>query len=644
MASQPVDRITKDVSSGRGSKFLNFVLSSDGLVKGNSRKFPVSRFASGHGGMPASLHTSDDQLRALHFDSFVSLNDILTSSKTGLPLAHVNRNGELDSEQQEHSEGRETLMDVDDDIHLPDIPTHFVPLRAFEDDDDKSGSGSVSRALVVAVQNLPKWLLNSVQLLDSLLQYVIAELGTKCSVVLKDKPAEKVEIDPEFKWTYLDDDYVAESKIVFVQFDDILALHLFKRSVNGLEVASDTDTKASIKVTSKGVIGLALTRLAEAVSVDTAGDSSSLLTERITKLQRYAENRFKLGNHKPVDAEEYSNQYRVDPADIADIPVDMVQTVKEGIVDFRLHAIKVENEEREKRQLEDKRKTRVKLRRLFQDVNQNSGETGSERSKDDAEEEMEDIQVDGTDKRGEVGDKELEKLQEERIKDRTNVFYGERLEGVRRKDAYRSKLSGKFSTSIKHDVYLKETIPTARKRFMSTFVNGIQDTNNKIDENFNYYVRHNKYLQYRSKSKLEEERKDAFDRDDEGKELDVAEETSTFLASFDTAKEKPVRISIKKKSKSQVSSARRTRSSSDIFSREEVLSKIRSNVESTVEEYLGVKEKSLVEFIMDFLQKNYSKGAASSEYREFVSELSETLEEDAPAAAEKLYGIINSLT
>ncbi|GMF61388.1 unnamed protein product [[Candida] boidinii] len=191
----------------------------------------------------------------------------------------------------------------------------------------------------------------------------------------------------------------------------------------------------------------------------------------------------------------------------------MIETVKENIINFRLQVINLEKKNRNEQILNDKKNSRMKLKRLFTDLKEDSKSKSDIKmgnnngDEDDEDDETEDTTNGGDD----ITDEEYERLQEVRRNKQIEQAYSMREKEVIKRDQARINEYNNFEKFLKHEVYMNKLIPEKRGKFLNNFVNNVKDINNTIDSNISYYKNHKNYLSYRNKVKLEEERLDDLD-------------------------------------------------------------------------------------------------------------------------------------
>ncbi|KAG7767739.1 hypothetical protein KL931_003552 [Ogataea haglerorum] len=514
-------------------------------------------------------------LKPLKFPNFISLRDIVPISGFDTVSLHGSKSKEDGSELISPEE--------DSQFNSEDYEfKHYITLNLFHDDTDPMKS-----LLTVGVEGLPDYLLHSNYLTDDLLTYTVTELLTSVSVKVNH---DNVHINTKFSWTALNNDTI-NSKIIFIEFHDLLTLYLFEKMVNS----------ENIKVRLKQTARMACEKLADSIEI-TEIDSFKF-NERLSQIEKHETLR-KRGTQNINGQDQV---YIVDSKDLEDVPPDMLDLVKQNLIDFRMRVLYLESQKKEQQMIRDKQLSKMKLRRMLP--------TSNDRTDDESDDE---IQDDGID------DEEFKNQQETQAQIRAEKTFLMRIQQTRKRDEARLKSIEAFHKNIEHHAYETEYVVSARKRFLDSFVSGIKDASNKIDQNFSYYVNHSNYLAFRSKRKQEEERMDAIDRDEEAKERDATAEQEEFMASFT---KKSVKISLRKKGEAPALS-------------EEQVEKVRRKAEEVLEEFLGVREESLVDFIVSFVSNNYYRGKDNDEYRAFVSELAETLDEDAETAVDQVYKCI----
>lgn len=314
----------------------------------------------------------------------------------------------------------------------------------------------------------------------------------------------------------------------------------------------------------------------------------------------------KLSKTSPEKSEE--QDYNVDLRELVDVPRDFVPKVQAAIVEFRLKVVKMERAKRENLILNDKRKARIKLRRMFQDLSKRAGGIDEDEMEEDF---SDDEQI--------VDDEEMEKAHREQVKKDIESQVSIKQQHMARRDKARLSLLKNFESVVEHSHYEQVVVPERANKFIKEFVEGVDSAKNKIDENLDsYYLKHSNYLSFRNAAKVQEAAADDADRRLAEQETQQAQE---FV---ETGFGKPVKLVMKR----------------DMS--EDVAEKLRTEVESRIEELLGTKEESLIDFIMDFVKVHQDRSDEKA-LGEFITELGETLEEDAPVLVDSIYHFLENM-
>ncbi|GME97207.1 unnamed protein product [Ambrosiozyma monospora] len=348
------------------------------------------------------------------------------------------------------------------------------------------------KALTVSCSGLPDFMMLSTRLVETFLNYVIKELISDLDVT-KQNGDEKVHVNDGYSWTFVAPNIYVDTKSVYVRFQDVLTLYLFKLLLNELgqevesEDANDDEHKNEVlKVVSVPLLNGLEDKIKEEFKIDT-DFVSKLKTDVIEKLKKlrsiYENNKDALDLDNPKAKIEgitslYQN-YKVDPKELVDVPADMVESVKLRIIEFRLHSIKNEEAKKAEQALSDKRKSKMKLKRLFNNLHKGSKKNKTDLSYDSDEEDELEEKDDGID------DEEFEKMSEARMKENSERTAYQRLQQAEQREGIRLKNVNAFRTRVDHKVYVETYLPKSREKFLEKFVNDINEENT-IDANFKF--------------------------------------------------------------------------------------------------------------------------------------------------------------
>ncbi|TID14772.1 hypothetical protein CANINC_004443 [Pichia inconspicua] len=370
-------------------------------------------------------------------------------------------------------------------------PTKFIELSELK---------KYSTSLIVNIEGIPKAITSfyglTENLLDSIIDFISKQVPTCLTL-----DGELVQIDAHYKWSCMKDENNNYEHNIFVFFNDIMMEYLFYQLI----IASDFTTKSNINVIfSDKFIDEILQRLEKETTcdLDKLSLSSDELETSFVELQQ-------IGNaailaSKPDDdyltkCQKLAENYNVNPKDLAMVPANMVEEVKKYILDFRLHVLTDLENSRNERAKKDQKKAKREF-----------SSTSTDKHNMDT-----DVSI--LDNGKNLSDIEYETLLQKREKVLNDKQYYIRLSNYKRKEEHRLKAFKNFLAYNKHDSYVKNVLPQNRQKFLSNFVDNVTNTNNKIDKNFNYYIKHANYLKFRSKAKELEEKTDIQDENNESK-------------------------------------------------------------------------------------------------------------------------------
>ncbi|ODV98053.1 hypothetical protein PACTADRAFT_31465 [Pachysolen tannophilus NRRL Y-2460] len=334
--------------------------------------------------------------------------------------------------------------------------------------------------------------------------------------------------------------------------------------------------------------------------------------------------------------------YKIDQKELVDVPKPLVEEVKKNIIDFRLKVFKDEKAKREKELVADKKKSRLKLKKLFADISKANNTKNDSKSFDDYEDDDDELMAEGYDEDDELNDEEYEKLRKAKEEDLIEQKFLNREKLLKQKENKRLAYIEKTTREI---INYDQLISTQREKFLKEFVNGLTQSN-KIDNNLTkFYLNHQNYLKFRSDVKSNEERLDDIDRKEEEQEMFAKAQANEFLSSFNPGNEngeekkaQPVKLVINKnkEQKEEVQQEKQEKAEKSLLKNNtKLISELEAKIESLTMEYLGVKEPQLIQFILNFVVENYPGSKEG-----LVKELYETLDEDSEIVADQLWNFL----
>lgn len=303
--------------------------------------------------------------------------------------------------------------------------------------------------------------------------------------------------------------------------------------------------------------------------------------------------------------QQYST-YKVDDADLVDIPREMKEKIIREVVMFRSRVLTLERDARKKELEQERKKAKSKLTSIFQDIKESNAVAEAQvDSVDDTE--MEDDEQGNT----------IDKMSEE---DYLKLL--EEAESKRQQEAYQKKLAkiqsleklevASLFLQLKAAENYEDNLVDNKFSYMEDFkafsdlsvpqINPILSSKLQL-----YFNDHAEYLKIRNFERTQEEEKDKKDAEEEHEERKLAAPVIEIS--------EPV--------------------VSDLVIRkflEERLKQLKDKIGDLILEYLGVKEDVLIDFIYDFLLDNNM-----AEKETLISELQETLDEDSTLVVDEIY-------
>lgn len=308
--------------------------------------------------------------------------------------------------------------------------------------------------------------------------------------------------------------------------------------------------------------------------------------------------------------QQYST-YKVDDADLVDVPREMKEKIVREVVMFRSRVLTLERDARKKELEQERKKAKSRLTSIFQDIKESNNVAAQIDTVEDTE--MED------DERGNTTDNMSEE-------DYLKLL--EEAESKRQQEAYQKKLA-KIQSLEKLEVFslllqlkaaenYEDNLVDNKFSYMEDFkafsdlsvpqINPILSSKLQL-----YFNDHAEYFRIRNLERSQEEEKDKKDAEEE---LEEKETNAPVVVSTKTPQTSEPIVS-------------------DLVIRkflDERLEQLKGKIGDLILEYLGVKEDVLIDFIYDFLLDNNL-----AEKETLISELQETLDEDSTLVVDEIY-------
>jgi hypothetical protein len=435
-----------------------------------------------------AIYHSSKMLKNLQFKDTASLYDVLTYNDVKLnrffryqnkeDIEMMNLGEDLDEHRHEaqysDNENSKWIVNPRDQVHRK---ISFNGLK------------EKNIGLVLLVSNLPKEILKYDALIENFFDYIIKIIFDTVTYCFKKGTDEKINISPEFEWYIMyqgipnSQEYGHE---VFIVFEDAMMMYLFLQLMDDLEVKNDQSLKILNDIKINEII---IPKIKELFDVDVSN-----LLKRQNDIIVHLKELMSIGTQineeeRPPDdylttIKKLSESYTIDPKDLSDVPADMLDQVKQYIIDFRIHVLTDLEKKQKERTIRDQEET-SKLwseTKTYEDNSMNN-----------------------------LSDVEFERLMQNREKSLSEKNYYLKLGQYKRREEVRLKNYYNFMNFTKHQSYITKVVPQNRKKFLANFVHNVNNENNKIDSNFSYYTKHANYVKYREKVKEIEEKNDGED-------------------------------------------------------------------------------------------------------------------------------------
>jgi len=383
----------------------------------------------------------------------------------------------------------------------------------------------------------------------------------------------------EYKWTCIDE---GETKVVFIRFvdEDLLKNAKEIRRFLELEGLNVQGAKWGVSIEENTQQFLNDSKISN-VSID-----KDELNEKIAKILTTSLEQ----THGNDDLD-----YQVDESELHDLPPELLPQLRKDIKDFRLKVLENEKKKREKESLEEMKRSKIQLRKLFEKFKNEDNQMVED------DEESDDEDDDDDEEGGGVTDEQYEAMRIEKENQEVLRKYNERVKLV--------------LSEQRRNQYLIEELEDLKQ-----YESSLDKTIYPEYESGKFKPSH--------RDKLLELEKDEADRQQESKEKEIAQQSQSFLNSINI----PLKVSIPK----ETEESEQQEPSGDVIADMDddqlssILEKIKPNIETYIEEFLGMKEDELLEYILMIIKENKSKD-------NLVEELKETFDEDAIKMGDKVW-------
>ncbi|PVH14590.1 uncharacterized protein CXQ87_002735 [Candidozyma duobushaemuli] len=404
-----------------------------------------------------------------------------------------------------------------------------------------------------------------------------------------------------FLWTELTDADIGENNI-FIRFSSIPLAKLFCGSLEKFTDVFQPEVVSDVEPASNDTEEEKLREVASSIS------------NIIANKNNYGKLTGKTGTEDLDNIMQHYSQYKVDNADLVDIPTDMKDKIVREIIKFRSRVLTLEKDARKKELEQERQKAKARITNLFEDIKESNvvpGESAST-AQDTAMKEEEEEQ-------DSVPEDEYIKLVEEEMAKKRNEAYQRKLQKVQHLETVEVfSLLQQLKAAQTYENNLVDNKFSYLEDFKAFSDLDVPQINPILSSKLQLYFNdHAEYLKVRNFERSQEEQNDKMDLENE--QIEVKESAPVIVAT-----EAP------KASESVVSDI----SISELPQTK--LDALKNRIGDLILEYLGVKEDLLIDFIYDFLCENNL-----SEKENLISELQETLDEDSVVVVEEIYKFLS---
>lgn len=401
-------------------------------------------------------------------------------------------------------------------------------------------------------------------------------------------------------------DFVQKNLLKFIKVADSIKLANTILKVNYSE-----NTKKLIEIFTGR---LKIENLHVETILDGNEDSDSKLQDYIESKQKEISEYLKKvddsNNYKPVVISNIDD-YKINYKELVDLPKKLLPEIIEGIKEFRLNMVNLENQKNMKRSLEEKKKLKMKFKKLSSSINKAQV---IKTNNMDLDQDSGDSSDDDEDQDSMMSDLEFERLQQENMKQKENQKYEAELKLIEinelsEKKVLIDKLHDLQDYEQKRLIKQDELIGTYDKVFINS------DSNNEVGELIKYYkTNFDKYIKERKYYRDLETKKDDHNRE-------VNRESDILLNDL-LGNENSTNNNGNKGSEKFKIGLKKT---PELFnlSKEKLAEVVDSTIPAmrkSVEEYLGEVEEDLVQYLCSSIKNNVDRSSIFEEVSNFMDD------------------------
>lgn len=328
----------------------------------------------------------------------------------------------------------------------------------------------------------------------------------------------------------------------------------------------------------------------------------------------------KTGTEDLDEVMQYYRTYKVENSELVEVPKDLKETIVKDIIKFRAKVLSIERDRRKKEIERERRKAKLRLTQIVEGIRSTAEvkDLGEVNAEVDVEVEEKINPLDS------LNEDEYEAfLADEEKKAFDDSFQTKLSEMEKLESSEKAKLLTQLDLAANYESNLIDN-----KLALIDEIKAFQDAESARSSKGSklrlYYTDHSEYVRIRNIERSQEEKLDALDVQ-ETKEVSV------------TDTPKPVAAASGESAPAIEEDAMDLEIVVSNFSTK-VLLDIQTKIGDLIEEFLGIKEEVLVDYIFEFVKEH---NLAQKE--ELISELLETLDEDSIVVVQQLHDYIRSI-
>lgn len=314
---------------------------------------------------------------------------------------------------------------------------------------------------------------------------------------------------------------------------------------------------------------------------------------------------------------QYYRTYKVDNSELVEVPKDLKETIVKDIIKFRAKVLTIERDRRRKEIERERRKAKFRLTQIVEGITTAAEVKEGEESSAEMDVEIEEK----TDPLDSLNEDEYELFlagEKQRAFEKSLQTKLDELEKL--ESSEQARLLDQLDVAVNYESNLIDN-----KLGLIDEIRAFQDAQSAKSSSGSklrlYYTNHSEYVRIRNIERSREEKLDAADAQKTAEvavanapEPDVAEEIAPVVEKDAMDVEVVV---------------------SDLSAQN--LLDIQVKIGDLIEEYLGIKEEVLIDYIFEFVREHNL-----GQKEELISELLETLDEDSKVVVEQLHDFIRS--